>query len=94
VGHSATLPAGRGAVVAPKQLRTCSGSISEGEEIRSEVHARHEGQKYAALGGHEVGAAAIQAIEANFLSGTVAMAHSVAELRLGSEVEVSVAMSY
>jgi hypothetical protein len=55
--------------------------------MRSEVHARHEGQKYAALGGHEVGAAAIQAIEANFLFGTVAMAHSVAELRLRSEVE-------
>ena len=44
MGHSATLPAQRGAVVAPKQLRTCSGLISEGEEMRSEVHARHEGK--------------------------------------------------
>jgi hypothetical protein len=32
VGHSATLPAQRGAGVAPKQLRTCSGTISEGDE--------------------------------------------------------------
>jgi hypothetical protein len=35
LGHrKATLPAQRGAVVAPKQLRTWSGTISEGEGKR------------------------------------------------------------
>jgi hypothetical protein len=47
LGHKkATLPAQRGAVVAPSNSRTCSGTIGEREEMRSEVHARHEGQRH------------------------------------------------